>query len=165
MAYWRQFGLPVVIGRFFNVVGPRQTGAYGMVLPRFVDAVVRGEPLVVHDDGQQVRCFAHVSDVVRAVLALMHTPAAMGQVYNIGSDRPVTVLELARQVIQVGGGRSEIRFQSYHDAYGEDFEDIRRRVPDLSRLRSTIDFQPSQDVTEIIRELVADRRRAASKYS
>ena len=90
LACARQFGLPVVIGRFFNVVGPRQTGAYGMVLPRFVDAALAGQPLVVHDDGQQIRCFAHVSDVVAAVLALMQTPAAIGQVFNIGSDQPVS---------------------------------------------------------------------------
>ena len=93
----------MVIGRFFNVVGPRQTGAYGMVLPRFVDAALAGGPLVVHDDGRQVRCFAHVSDVVRAVLALMETPQAVGRVFNIGSDQPIAILDLARRVIDAGG--------------------------------------------------------------
>src|SRR5688572_372485 len=98
LACARQFGLPVVIGRFFNVVGPRQTGAYGMVLPRFVDAALSGQPLVVHDDGKQIRCFAHVRDVVGAVVALMESPAATGRVFNIGSDQPVSIGELARMV-------------------------------------------------------------------
>ena len=99
LAYWRQQRLPVVIGRFFNVVGPRQTGRYGMVLPRFVEAALAGRPLVVHDDGQQVRCFAHVSDVVRPVMELMETDAAVAGVFNIGSDQPVSILELAQSVI------------------------------------------------------------------
>ena len=97
LAYWRERGLPVVVGRLFNVVGPRQTGAYGMVLPRLVDAALAGGPLVVHDDGRQQRCFAHVADVVRAVLALMEIPAAVGRVFNIGSDQPITILDLARR--------------------------------------------------------------------
>ena len=101
LAYWRERRLPVVVARLFNVVGPRQTGAYGMVLPRLVDAALAGGPLVVHDDGRQQRCFAHVSDVVRMVLALMAAPAAVGGVCNIGSDQPVSILELARRVIAV----------------------------------------------------------------
>ena len=154
LAYWRQFQLPVVIGRFFNVVGPRQSGAYGMVLPRFVQAAVTGQPLVVHDDGQQVRCFAHVQDVVAAVLALMRQPEAKGRVFNIGSDQPVSILDLARQVVTRSGSASAIEFQSYAAAYDEDFEDIRRRVPDLSRLRQTIEFQPRHDLASVIRQLV-----------
>ena len=113
LASWREFGLPVVIGRFFNVVGPRQTGAYGMVLPRFVDAALAGRPLTVHDDGQQIRCFAHVRDVVGAVIRLMETESAVGRVFNIGSDQPVTILELARQVIAMAGSKSAIQFESY----------------------------------------------------
>jgi len=158
LAYCREQGLPVVVGRFFNVVGPRQTGAYGMVLPRFVEAALKGGPLVVHDDGRQVRCFAHVSDVIRAVLALMDTPRAVGQVFNIGSDQPVSILELAREVIAAVGGPLEIRFQSYAEAYSEDFEDCRRRVPDLTRLRSTIHFQPRYGLKETIREVVRWKR-------
>ena len=99
LAYWRERRLPAVVGRFFNVVGPRQTGAYGMVLPRLVDAALPGGPLVVHDDGRQQRCFAHVSDVVRMILALMAAPAAVGEVFNIGSDQPVSILELAQRVV------------------------------------------------------------------
>lgn len=161
LACWREYRLPLVVGRFFNVVGPRQSGAYGMVLPRFVDAALAGRPLVVHDDGQQVRCFAHVSDVVGAVLKLMESERATGRVFNIGSDQPVSILELARRVIAAADSSSTIEFQSYTSAYDEDFEDIRRRVPDLTRLRETIDFQRQYDLDRIIRELVADRRTAA----
>jgi UDP-glucose 4-epimerase len=156
LAYWRERRLPVVVGRLFNVVGPRQTGAYGMVLPRFVASAVAGRPLTVHDDGRQVRCFAHVSDVVRAIVGLMQTPAAVGRVFNIGSDRPVSILELAQMVIAATRRScpSRIEFQSYADAYDKDFEDCRRRVPDLSRLRETIAFAPQYDLERIVRELV-----------
>jgi UDP-glucose 4-epimerase len=154
LAVAREYGLPVVIGRFFNVVGPRQSGANGMVLPRFVAAARDGKPLIVHDDGQQIRCFAHVSDVVSAVLELMSTGAARGRVFNIGSDEPVSILELARLVIALTGSTSTVQFQTYADAYDRDFEDIRRRVPDLSRLRATIIYRPAYNLDGIIRELV-----------
>ncbi|MDX1947465.1 MAG: GDP-mannose 4,6-dehydratase [Pirellulaceae bacterium] len=160
LACARQFGLPVVIGRFFNVVGPRQTGAYGMVLPRFVEAALAGRPLVVHDDGRQTRCFAHVGDVVGAVLTLMSAPAALGRVFNIGSDQPVTILDLAKQVIAATGSRSTIEFQTYAQAYDDDFEDIRHRVPELDRLRAAIAFASSRDLTEIIRDVIAWKRAA-----
>jgi len=162
LACARQFGLPVVIGRFFNVVGPRQTGAYGMVLPRFVEAALAARPLVVHDDGRQIRCFAHVNDIVAAVLALLRTPAALGQVFNIGSDQPVTILDLAKAVLAVSGSSSAIEFQSYTEAYDRDFEDIRRRVPDLSRLRGTIGYQPRYDLPAIIRDVIESKRGSAS---
>ena len=162
LACARQFGLPVVVGRFFNVVGPRQTGAYGMVLPRFVDAALAGQPLVVHDDGQQLRCFAHVHDIVAAVLALLRTPAATGQVFNIGSEEPVSILDLARAVIAVSGSSSTVEFQSYSQAYDQDFEDVRRRVPDLSRLRATIGYQPKHALPDIIRDVIAWKRSNSS---
>jgi len=158
LASWNQAQLPIVIGRFFNVVGPRQTGAYGMVLPRFIEAALAGRPAVVHDNGQQVRCFAHVSDVVAAVLALMGCPAAVGKVFNIGSDQPVTILGLAEKVIAAVDPGLSVQYQSYAEAYGENFEDIRRRVPDLSRLRATIDYHPKYDLDAIIRELVETLR-------
>lgn len=157
LACARQFGLPAVIGRFFNVVGPRQTGAYGMVLPRFVDAALSGQPLVVHDDGKQIRCFAHVRDVVGAVVALMESPAATGRVFNIGSDQPVSIGELARKVIELSGSSSTIEFQSYTEAYDADFEDIRRRVPDLTRLRQAIGYAPRSGLDDIVRDVVAWR--------
>jgi len=160
LAYWRQWRLPVVIGRLFNVVGPRQTGAYGMVLPRLVDAALAGRPLVVHDDGLQQRCFAHVSDVVRAIVALTAHPQAAGQVFNVGSDQPITILELARRVAAaVDPPAPPIRFQSYAEAYSADFEDCRRRVPDLTRVRRLIGFHTEYDLDQIIRELVQWKRQ------
>jgi UDP-glucose 4-epimerase len=158
LACARQFGLPVVIGRFFNVVGPRQTGAYGMVLPRFVDAALAGQPLVVHDDGQQIRCFAHVKDVVAAIVGLMECPAAVGRVFNIGSDQPVSILQLAQKVIELTGSQSQIEFQTYTAAYDQDFEDIRRRVPDLTRLRETIKYPRPSSLEGIVRDIVTQRR-------
>ena len=113
---------------------------------------------MVHDDGKQVRCFAHVSDVVRAVLALMDSPTALGHVFNIGSDQPVRILDLARQVIAATDPSLEVKFQSYAEAYDSDFEDVRARVPDLSRLRQTIDFRPRYDLRQIIDEVVHWKR-------
>lgn len=158
LACWRQYELPVVIGRFFNVVGPRQSGAYGMVVPRFVDAALAGRPLHVHDDGRQIRCFAHVSDVVGAVLGLMNAPGAVGRVFNIGSDEPVSILSLAQRVIALAASTSVVEFQTYAKAYDEDFEDIRRRVPDLSRLRSVLNYERQYDLDRILKELIALRR-------
>jgi len=160
LACWRQYQLPVVIGRFFNVVGPRQSGAYGMVLPRFVESALAGRPLIVHDDGRQVRCFAHVSDVLAAVLELMDTHAALGRVFNIGSDQPVSILDLAQQVVRLAGSRSPIQFQSYADAYDEDFEDVRRRVPDLSRLHRTIGHRNRYDLEAVIGAVIAHQTGA-----
>jgi UDP-glucose 4-epimerase len=153
LASHREIDLPIVVGRFFNVVGPRQTGAYGMVLPRFVEAARRHQPLVVHDDGSQIRCFAHVADVIDAVVKLLETPAAHGKVFNIGSDTPISILSLAQGVRDIVNPSAEIRFQSYAEAYDEDFEDIRRRVPDLTRIRSTIGYQPRFGLTQIIQDV------------
>jgi len=158
LAYWRQHRLPVVIGRFFNVVGPRQTGRYGMVLPRFVEAALAGRPLVVHDDGHQVRCFAHVHDVVRAVLALMGHDAAIAGVFNIGSDQPISILQLAKKVAAAINPDLPIVFQSYTEAYDHDFEDVRSRIPDLTRLRNAIQFQPDFDLDTVIRDVIEDMR-------
>jgi len=154
LACHREYNLPVVIGRFFNVVGPRQSGAYGMVLPRFVDAAMAGDPLVVHDDGQQVRCFAHVDDVLASVLELMREDAASGRVFNIGSDQPISILDLAHKVVDAVGSQSPIEFQSYADAYDKDFEDVRRRVPDLTRLHATITHRSRYDLDATIRSAI-----------
>ena len=163
LASWREHNVPVVVGRFFNVVGPRQTGAYGMVLPRFVESALAGHPLVVHDDGKQLRCFAHVSDVVAAVMELTATEDAVGRVFNIGSDDPVTILDLAQRVVAIAESSSSIEFQSYRAAYDEDFEDVRRRVPDLSRLRHTVACRPRFNMDEIIRDTIAWKRRSMSQ--
>ena len=160
LAFYKEKQLPAVVGRFFNVVGPRQTGAYGMVLPRFVEAALRGDPLVVHDDGHQVRCFAHVDDVVGAVIDLVDKPEAAGRVYNIGSDEPISILQLAEKVIAQLGSKSTIEFQSYAAAYDESFEDIRRRVPDLTRIRQTIGYEPSKNLEGIIEAVASYHRKS-----
>ncbi len=159
LAYWRQHRLPVVIGRFFNVVGARQTGRYGMVLPRFVEAALVGRPLQVYGDGQQSRCFAHVADVVRAVIDLTAAESAVAKVFNIGSDEPVSILQLAQRVVAAAKPGAAIEFQSYHEAYeDEHFEDVRSRVPDLTRLREAINFRPAYDLDQVIREVIAHTR-------
>ena len=131
-----------------------------MVLPRFVEAAIRGDSLIVHDDGAQVRCFAHVDDVISAVVNLVDTPAAAGRVYNIGSDVPVSILELAERVIARVNPAAKVEFTTYAEAYDESFEDIRRRVPVLDRIRHAINFQPDHDLDDII-DSVAEYQRAA----
>ncbi|EAQ81998.1 NAD-dependent epimerase/dehydratase family protein [Blastopirellula marina] len=158
LAYWRQRQTPTVIGRFFNVVGPRQTGAYGMVLPRFIEAALSGKGPTVHSDGGQIRCFAHVNDVVDAVIQLMGTSSAAGQVYNIGSDRPVTILELAQMVTAAIDPTLIPSFQSYEDAFNSSFEDVIRRVPDLTKLRSAIDYRPKFDLEGIIADVIVAKK-------
>jgi UDP-glucose 4-epimerase len=165
LAFYKEQNLPAVVGRFFNVVGPRQTGAYGMVLPRFVDAALSGQPLVVHDDGKQIRCFAHVDDVVGAVAKLMDTPSAAGRVYNIGSDVPVSILELAQRVIARVNPNAKIDFQSYSEAYDDSFEDIRRRVPDLTRIQKAIGFKATKDLDAIIDAVAEHQQTLASGAS
>jgi UDP-glucose 4-epimerase len=159
LSYFARSRMPVIIGRLFNVVGPRQLGRYGMVLPRFVDQALNGGPLVVYDDGSQVRCFAHVTDVVQAVLKLMSCPTAYGQVFNLGSDEPVTIRELARRVAHAVDSRLSIQHIPYTTAYAAGFEDISCRVPDLTRIRSTIDYKPQFRLDDIIREVVAWKRQ------
>ncbi len=155
LAYYQRTGLPVIVGRFFNVVGPRQIGRYGMVLPRFVDQALTGGPLVVYDDGLQVRCYGHVADIVRGVLDLMACPAAVGQVFNLGSDEPVTIRELAETVRRVVDPGLAIEHIPYAQAYAPGFEDIRCRVPDLTRIRETIGYAPRHGLEDIVREVVA----------
>lgn len=153
LACVRECNMKIVIGRFFNVSGPRQSGAYGMVLPRFVEAAMAGRPLVVHDDGMQERCFAHVSDVVGAVTTLMNTESSYGRIYNIGADQPISILEMAKRVVAIVNPSATIQFQAYSQAYDEDFEDIRRRVPDLSRIRQAINYAPTLFLDDIIRDV------------
>ncbi|MBN1284994.1 MAG: GDP-mannose 4,6-dehydratase [Anaerolineae bacterium] len=155
LAYHKEIGLPVVILRLFNTVGPRQTGHYGMVLPRFVTWALRGAPIQVYGDGQQTRCFASVTDVVRAIVALADAPEAVGQVYNIGSSEEVTIYELAERVRARVGSRSEIVLVPYDRAYEEGFDDMRRRVPDTRKIQTTIEWAPTQTLDEIIDAVVA----------
>ncbi len=158
LAYHRKYGLPVVVGRFFNVVGPRQVGHYGMVIPRFVDQALKGGPVVVYDDGSQVRCFAHVREVVEAIRKLMDAPAAAGRVFNIGSDQPWSIRQLAEAVIAKVNPAVKIEYLSYQKAYGDDFEDVQRRVPDVSRLEQTIGYKPLTGLEAILDDIIAWKR-------
>ena len=159
LAYHTQFGLPVIIMRFFNTVGPRQTGRYGMVVPRFVRQALRGEPITVYGDGQQSRCFADVADVTGAVVKLAENPAAVGQVFNIGSTEEVTILELAERVLSLTGSHSEIRMVPYDEAYAPGFEDMRRRVPAIDKLADLIGYAPSCTLDATLQRVIAYERR------
>jgi UDP-glucose 4-epimerase len=158
LAYHRQFGLPVVVMRFFNTVGPRQTGRYGMVVPRFVRQALRDEPISVYGDGEQSRCFADVSDVVGAVVKLAEHPQAISQVFNIGSTQEVSILGLAERVIALTGSRSEIQFIPYEEAYAPGFEDMRRRVPCLDKISNLIGYAPRHSLDDTLRRVIAYER-------
>ena len=158
LAYVREVGLPAVILRFFNTTGPRQTGRYGMVLPNFVQAALDGRPLLVHGTGEQSRCFGHVADVVEALVRLMATPAARGEVFNVANDQEVTIRELAEKVIEMTGSPSPIRLVPYSDVYPAGFEDMARRLPDVSKLERTIGFRPHRPLSEIIGDIIAEKR-------
>ena len=158
LAYHREKKVPVTVVRFFNTVGPRQTGRYGMVLPNFAAQALTGEPITVYGDGTQSRCFGHVRDAVEALLRLLATPASVGAVFNVGSDEEVTILRLAEMVRDAAGSRSEIRLVPYAEAYAEGFEDMQRRVPDLGKLERTVGFRPRTPLATIITDVVADQR-------
>jgi len=160
LAYWREKQLPVFVVRLFNTVGPRQTGRYGMVLPRFVQAALRDEPITIHGDGKQTRCFCHVNDVVRALVALPRQERAVGQVFNIGSTEEVSILDLARRVKQLTESRSELRLVPYDQAYAKGFEDMRRRVPRVEKIYQLMGWRPAQNLNGILQSML-DYQRAA----
>ena len=156
--YWREKGLPTVIVRLFNTVGPRQTGRYGMVIPRFVTQAIRGEPITVYGDGTQSRCFCHVTDVVDTLTRLLEEPEARGRVFNLGGTEEVTMLELAERIVARTGSESSVRLVPYDQAYEEGFEDMQRRVPDIARVRKLVGFDPTHDLDAIIDDVVAEQR-------
>ncbi len=158
LAYLREKKVPVILARFFNTVGPRQTGRYGMVLPNFAAQALAGEPLTVYGTGTQSRCFGHVNDAVESILRLIATPAAVGQVYNVGNDEEVTILQLAERVRAAAGSSSEIRLVPYNEAYPEGFEDMHRRVPDVRKLERAIGFRPRTPLAQIIADVLADQK-------
>ncbi len=155
--YSVEHGLQTVIVRLFNTVGPRQTGRYGMVIPRFVRQALAGEPLTVFGTGEQVRCFCHVHDVVPALRALMADNRACGQVFNIGGSEQVSINQLARRVLAILGSSSTVSYVPYESAYGAGFEDMQRRVPDCAKARQLIGFRPSRSLTDIIQDVAADQ--------
>ena len=158
LAYWKERRQPVIVVRFFNTVGPRQTGRYGMVLPNFVRQALNDEPITVFGPGTQSRCFGYVGDVVEALGKIIRTDAAIGQVFNIGSDEEVTIDELARRVCRIVGGRSEIVHVPYDQAYEEGFEDMQRRVPSLEKIGRLIGFKPKTRLDQIIEKVVEFQR-------
>jgi UDP-glucose 4-epimerase len=155
LAYAREHGLPVVIARFFNTVGPRQSGAYGMVIPRLVSQALIGRELTVYGDGTQTRCFCDVDDVIRAVTGLLEEPDAVGEVFNVGSEEEVTIRELAERIIRATGSGAEIRFVPYDEVYGDQYEDMLRRVPDTRKVRELLKWAPAHDLDSIIKRTVA----------
>jgi nucleoside-diphosphate-sugar epimerase len=157
-AYARERGVPVTIARLFNAVGPRQSGRYGMVLPSFAAQALANEPITVFGTGTQARCFAHVRDVVEALVRLLKEPKASGQVFNVGSDFEVSIRELAEMVRAEADSESPIVLVPYEEAYTEGFEDMERRIPDVSKLERVIGFRPSTPLAQIVAEVVADRR-------
>ena len=158
LAYWKERQLPTIVVRLFNTVGPRQTGRYGMVVPRFVGQALAGRPLTVYGDGTQRRCFCHVSDVARALVELSQLDASYGEVINIGSQEECSILELAERVVSLTGSDSEVAMIPYNEAYEEGFEDMHRRVPEISKIRNLIDWQPSYTLDEIIADVASAKR-------
>jgi UDP-glucose 4-epimerase len=150
LAYWKEKGLPTVIGRMFNTVGPRQTGRYGMVVPNFVRQALAGQPLSVYGDGTQSRCFCHVHDVVRALATLMERDDLYGEVFNIGSEAEITIRGLATRVRELVGSEAAIKYVPYDEAYEEGFEDMQRRVPDITKIRAALGWEPTKSLDDIV---------------
>jgi len=153
--YYLENKLPVRIVRFFNTVGPRQVGNYGMVVPRFISAALKNQPLQVYGDGDQIRCFCHVDDAVRALLLVMDSDKAVGNVFNIGNNQQISILELAKKVIEITGSKSEIVKLPYSEAYPEGFEDMQRRVPDISKIKNALGWTPQIGLDQIIKDIAA----------
>ncbi len=159
LAYHQERGLDVVIARLFNTVGPRQTGEYGMVVPSFVDRALAGEPLMVHGDGTQTRCFAHVEDVVRALVALLDEPGTNGEIFNIGSAQPIEISSLAKRIVDATASTSAIELIPYTETYGAGFEDMRHRVPDTTKITAAIGWRPDRNLDDILTDVIAHQRQ------
>jgi UDP-glucose 4-epimerase len=159
LARHEEGGLACVIARLFNTVGPRQSGQYGNVIPRFLDAALAGAPLEVHGDGTQTRCFCHVSDSVRALIGLMSEPATTGEIYNVGSTESVTILELAERVLRLTGSSSEIVFVPYNEVYGHGVEEMFQRMPAIDKIEAAIGWKPTIPLDRILEELIERARR------
>jgi UDP-glucose 4-epimerase len=159
LAYHQQFGLQVVVARFFNTVGPRQTGQYGMVIPRFVECALRNEPLLIFGTGKQTRCFAYVGDIVDCMGRLTECKEAAGQVFNIGSTEEITIERLADKIIEMTRSASKKRYLSYEEAYGRPFDDMMRRVPCLDRVRAAVGYEAKTDLTQTLKSVIEEKRR------
>jgi len=164
LAYWRERSLPTVAVRLFNTCGPRQTGQYGMVVPRFVQSALLGEPLTIYGDGTQTRCFTYVGDVIDALIALAEDDRAVGEVFNVGSSEEVSIGELAERVIKLTGSTSEIRYISYEEAYGEGFEDMMRRVPDITKIQKLTGWTPRVNLDDLLATVIDYYKRKVLSY-
>ena len=162
LAYWKETRLPVVVIRLFNTVGPRQTGQYGMVVPRFIKAALQDEPITVFGSGEQSRCFGHVSDVVEGLVKAIDTPECYGEVINLGNPEEISIKGLGEKVIEMTGSKSEIKYIPYEEVYGEGFEDMQRRVPSIDKANGLFGFQPTRTLKDIIND-VADEFKAEFK--
>jgi len=158
IAYWRERRCPTLVVRFFNTVGPRQTGRYGMVVPRFVTQALLSEPLTVYGDGQQTRCFTHVSDAVRAAIGLMDSDKTVGEVFNVGSEEEITIIDLAKRICRLAESDPDIAFVPYEEAYGENFEDMPRRVPSLLKIRKALGYEPRMGLDGTLQSVIAHQR-------
>jgi UDP-glucose 4-epimerase len=156
MAYYQETRLPAVIVRLFNTVGPRQTGQYGMVIPNFVSQALRGMPITVHGDGSQTRCFCHVKDVVPALVELLMNPKAYGKVFNVGSNTEISIKNLAERVLKATASKSQIKYVPYDEAYPAGFEDMQRRIPNLSRIGGLIGFRPTRSLDDILKDVIEE---------
>ncbi|MGZ5480404.1 MAG: GDP-mannose 4,6-dehydratase [Pyrinomonadaceae bacterium] len=154
LAYWREKKLPTTVVRLFNTVGPRQTGQYGMVIPTFVKQALAGRPITVYGSGKQSRCFCHVGDVVGGLVKLMDTDAAVGEVFNVGSNQEISIIDLAKRVKELSNSESEIVFVPYDEAYEEGFEDMPRRIPDISKVNKLIGFKPAMELDGILKSVI-----------
>ena len=158
LAFYQQYGLGVIIARFFNTIGPRQTGRYGMVVPRFVRSALNNEPVLIYGTGQQTRCFCYVEDVVDAIIGLLNCEEAVGKVYNIGSTEEITIEGLADKIMEMTASRSKKEFISYEEAYGRPIEDMMRRVPNLERIKKAIGWKPRTSLDEALRLIVESEK-------
>lgn len=165
LAHYKETRLPVTVARLFNTVGPRQTGQYGMVVPRFVQAALKNEPIEVHGDGTQSRCFGHIADVVAGLTTMMENPKCFGQVINMGSDAEVSINELAEKTIALTSSDSKINYVPYSEAYGEGFEDMQRRVPSLEKARQLIGYQPTRSLDDIINDVANELRPKSTRHA
>jgi UDP-glucose 4-epimerase len=154
LAYWREKKLPVVVLRFFNTCGPRQSGEYGMVVPRFVKSALMGHPLRVFGDGKQIRCFSYIDDIVEGTISLAEHPAAVGEIFNLGSMEPITIEQLAQKIIAMTNSSSVINYIPYEQAYEKGFEDLHRRVPDIGKAKRFIGFEPKTSLDELLRKVI-----------
>lgn len=154
IAYHKEKGLPIVIARLFNVSGPKQVGEYGMVIPRFVNQALNNEPITVYGDGKQLRSFIHIEDAIRGLISLMESENTNGEIFNLGSPQPVTIFQLAEMVKQFTQSKSKIKYISYKQVYGDNFEDLKYRVPDISKISKTIGFKPMKSLEDIVKDVI-----------